>query len=218
MKVSFKSFLGLAILSLSFTAAAFAQDEINRFEGYAGYNYLSIDSTLGDEEDFDLDGLETRVGAHGLNLSATGNFSKYVGVKFDFSTHSKRDDFSDFDADGSVKYSINQFLGGIQIKNNRKDGPTFKPFGHVLAGLARQKVEIEAVDFEGFEFNEEITSNNFALVIGGGLDVKVHRNVDLRVIQFDFNPVFYRGQDFEDFSIPSSTQNNFRVGFGIVFH
>jgi hypothetical protein len=54
------------------------------------------------------------------------------------------------------------------------------------------------------------------MVFGGGIDVKVHPRVDLRIIQFDYNPIFYGG--VESLDLPNRTQNNIRIGFGVVIH
>jgi hypothetical protein len=56
------------------------------------------------------------------------------------------------------------------------------------------------------------------MLLGGGLDVKVHRHISIRVIQADYNPIFFRDQDVGDVVIPGQTQNNFRIGAGIVIH
>jgi hypothetical protein len=111
----------------------------------------------------------------------------------------------------------------VQIKNNDVDGPTFKPWGHILAGLANQKIRCEGADCDltinppppsGTVFEE--TNNSFSMVFGGGLDIKVHPRVDIRAIQFDYNPIFFGGS--QEFDLSDRTQNNWRIGFGIVFH
>lgn len=56
------------------------------------------------------------------------------------------------------------------------------------------------------------------MVFGAGIDVKVSKRVDIRIIQFDYNPIFFREQDFDDFTLAGRTQNNFRIGVGIVIH
>jgi hypothetical protein len=104
-------------------------------------------------EDFDDEfnnSFGNRVGANGFNASITGNFSKYVGAKFDFAVHGKKDNF-DFDGDRfQTRYRIYNYLGGIQVKNNEKDGPRVKPFAHFLAGVARQTVRVETKFYFSF--------------------------------------------------------------------
>ena len=53
------------------------------------------------------------------------------------------------------------------------------------------------------------------MAIGGGVDVKVSKRVDIRLIQVDFNPTYLK--DTDDFEI-GGVQKNWRFGFGIVIH
>jgi hypothetical protein len=195
----------------AFTANA--QDH-NKVEFFGGYQYLSVDTGF-DEIDSEFDG---RSGFHGFNASVTGNVHKSFGLKFDFSTHSKNI-FEDSDI--TVKLRTSQYLGGIQLKNNATDGPTVKPFAHILAGVANQKISCSGfcgeTDVEGTSsspFSE--SQNSFAMVFGGGLDVKVHKRVDIRVFQIDYNPIWFKGND--NLELDSRLQNNIRIGFGNVIH
>jgi opacity protein-like surface antigen len=211
MKNTFRYLPFIAIFALMAISAS-AQDT-NKVEFFAGYQYLSVDTGF-DEIDSDLDG---RSGMHGFNASITGNVHKRFGLKFDFSTHSKNI-FEDSDI--TVKLRTSQYLGGIQIKNNESDGPRVKPFAHVLAGVASQKLSCSGFcsvsDSEGVSSSFSESENSFAMVFGGGLDVKVHKRVDIRVFQIDYNPIWFKGND--TLELDSRTQNNFRIGFGVVIH
>lgn len=216
--------LTISILSVFAAMTVAAQSDRNKVEFYAGYSFLRTDTGLDEDlEDVDID---SNFNSHGFNASLTGNVHRYVGIKGDFSTHSKSRSFSDGTDSGSIEFRTNQFLGGLQFKDNKTDGKRVKPFAHILAGIANQKISgtgtfyeppvsvgggTTTVDFSG-------STNNFAMVFGGGIDVKLSKRVDLRIIQVDYNPIFFRDQDFDDFTLSSRTQNNFRFGFGIVIH
>ena len=214
MRIKYWYLFALIVLALS-TSSVSAQDT-NRVEFFGGYSYLSVDTGL---DEFDEDAFDSRANMHGFNASVTGNISRRVGLKFDFSTHSK-DLFND--SFTQVKARNNQFLGGVQFKNNEKDGPVLKPFAHVLAGVANQRLSCEGDCFveEGVITSFSETQNNFAMAFGGGLDIKVHPRVDIRAFQFDYNPVFFRASegDFTNVFTDSRTQNNIRIGIGIVIH
>jgi hypothetical protein len=219
-----KTFMYVTVLGIvAFAGLTGYAQEFRRWEIYGGYQFNSASTGLGElndavgEEIFD-----NRVSAHGFNASVTGNITKRVGLKFDYSS-SNATVFDD--SITRVRYRNQQFLGGVQIKNNDVDGPTFKPWAHVLAGLANQKVRcegdcvIETVNppgilFTGAAFEE--TNNSFSMVFGGGIDIKVHPRIDIRAVQFDYNPIFFGGNQTLD--LGDRTQNNWRWGFGIVFH
>lgn len=188
---------------------------INRVELFAGYSHNRVDTTL-DSDDFD-EGEEFggRVGTNGVNVSLTGNVSKYVGFKFDFAHHQKTENFLFEGFDIRQRYTNNTFMGGVQIKNNAKDGPRVKPFGHVLAGVSRQRIAVTEPT-EPFEF--EFAQSNFTFAVGGGVDVRVTRRVDIRAFQFDYNPTYFKDQEFEEFELNGRLQNNYRFSFGIVIH
>ena len=203
--------------------SGFGQSDFRRWEVFGGYQALSVSTGLGELNDqLDEDIFENRRTAHGFNASVTGNLTRLFGLKFDYSSNNTT---LFEDSATRVRYRNQQFLGGMQIKNNDVDGPTFKPFGHVLAGLANQKVRCEGdceivtvnppgVLFTGAAFTE--TNNSFSMVFGGGLDIKVHPRIDIRAIQFDYNPIFFGGNQTLD--LQDRTQNNWRIGFGVVIH
>ena len=205
----------LSIFAIISAASVFAvAQDTNKVEFFGGYSYLNLDTGL---DDFDEDFFDSRAGMHGFNASITGNVSRRVGIKFDFSTHSKTI-FED--SDFRVKARNNQYMGGVQFKNNETDGPTLKPFAHVLAGVANQRLSCEGdcfiSDIEGVSGDFTETQNNFTMAFGGGLDIKVHRRVDIRAFQFDYNPVWFKGND--TLGTESFTQHNVRIGVGIVIH
>jgi hypothetical protein len=59
--------------------------------------------------------------------------------------------------------------------------------------------------------------------LGGGIDVRVHRRIDLRLIEVDYNPIFTRdyivsGNPFTVIHTKARRANNLTIGFGIAFH
>jgi opacity protein-like surface antigen len=216
-------------------AAVYTQDEREKGEVFGGYSYLNTD--LLDSEDADFFGVERRGSGHGVNLSFTGNFHKWMGAKFDYSFHTGEINLVDSNLSTDVDHRTHQVLFGIQVKNNLKDGPRFKPWAHVLAGAAIQKLDFTDVFLNGAALERTrplsprregiimipseftIDSTDFAMAFGGGLDVEIHKNIDIRVIQIDYNPIFRRDKDDDILGfIPGRTQNNVRLSFGVVFH
>ena len=211
----FKSILiGTIILACASIAAA--QSDYKKFEFFGGFSHNRVDTGLGDEEPALADVINEREGFNGFEVSATGNFTRYLGLKGDFSGHFKNKTFGIPGLPGSnveVDSRLFNFLGGVQIKDNSTEG-TFKPFAHALAGVAHAR---NSVDFNDVAcvaivpspcspFTESETG--FAAAFGGGLDIRASDRISIRAIQVDYNPT----------RLFDSTQHNFRIGVGIVFH
>ena len=220
--------LTLAIAFFIASSGAHAQDEYYKFEGFGGYAYMNLDRAL-ELDNFALDQFgKNRVNSHGFNGSATYNFTKNWGAKFDLSLHSFGEDFtSDVTVNpgpntaGTYKSSQSdyQYMGGIQYKNNSKDAPRFKPFAHVLAGVAHQKFTLERTSPNAQQLID-LDSTDFAMKFGAGIDVKLVKNIDARVFQIDYNPIWRGEKDTGNIYNPLSggVRNNYMLTFGVAFH
>lgn len=96
------------------------------------------------------------------------------------------------------------YLGGVQLKNNSKE-KRFKPFGHAMAGVSRQTVKLKDFTDNGNSFDpanrprrifgtDEISNTGLTMQFGGGIDIRLSKRIDIRVIQFDYNPVKIKEQ------------------------
>lgn len=221
------SLLTLLFVLCAIPTLAQGTDDYNKFEFYVGYSHNRVDvgavEDIGDDDpDFDdlNDIFNERQGFHGFNSSGTANLTRYIGLKFDYSYHQK----SIGNEVDNTTARLHNFVGGIQIKDNSR-ATRVKPFAHALFGIARYAIDLTELDDDIADFDDA----GFSAVIGGGLDVRVHPRVDIRVFQFDWNPVRF---DFSDFGakiggplVPTPTGtdftrtlHNFRIGFGAAFH
>jgi opacity protein-like surface antigen len=229
-----KRLLTMATLILISTATAMGQDEYKRFEFFGGYSALFVDNLAGDTSSPAIDDvLGDRQTLRGFNLAAGYNFHKYIGAKFDYSLHLREDEFTRPLGSGTIDTTLQNFLGGIQVKNNSEDGPSFKPFAHALFGIAVQKLDVDSPQLPALfgisDFHTNETS--FAMAFGGGLDIKLNDRFDLRVVHIDWNIINRGDQEtgivlaptpFQTvgtpFVIPGMRQDNLRLGIGIVIH
>jgi opacity protein-like surface antigen len=225
--------LGILIWFCAMPIAA-QTDDYKRWEFFGGYSALNFDNLAGDTSNANVnDVLGGRQTLRGFNLAVTRNFDKYFGAKFDYSIHFREDNFSRPAGSGTVDSTVQNFLGGIQIKNNAEDGPTFKPFGHALFGVAHQKVDVDSPQLPAiFGISDfHVNETSFAMAFGGGVDIKLNKRFDVRAVQIDWN-IINRGDQqtgivlvptpFQTvgspFVIPGTRQDNFRIGAGIVIH
>lgn len=205
-----------AILIVASASMAFAQstDDYHKVEFYGGYSHNRVDTGIDDNDPELSDIVNEREGFNGFETSITGNLSRYFGLKGDFSAHFKNKTFPIGAAHVDIDSTVFNFVGGVQIKDNSKE-TRFKPFAHAMIGAARVRNKADfsndvcAAVFPSpcpADFTE--TETGFSGVFGGGLDIRAGKRIDVRVIQFDYNPTH----------VFDETQHNFRIGAGIVFH
>src|SRR4028119_326965 len=154
---------------------AFAQGDFQRGEFGIMYSHNLVDT----DGAFNNDPNDTsRDGFNGVNIDAGYNFSRYLGAKADFSYHQKSNDVT-VPAVGTfnVKGKLTQFMGGIKIQDNAMETKV-RPFAQFLVGVGHTSFEGSGL---GTSINDSETG--FAAAVGGGLDVRVHRNVDIRAIK-----------------------------------
>ena len=190
----------MAALFIACTAPfAFAQTgDYNKYDIGVLYSHDRVDTGV---DDPNSNFLGDREGFNGFEAFAKGNISRYVGLKGSYSFNRKTFNVTDGTTNVSVKGDIHQLLGGVEFKDNARE-TKIKPFAHVLAGVAHNRAETNSTLVS---FNDSETG--FAAAIGGGVDFKLGDRVDLRAIQFDYNPNRVGGE----------TSHNFRIGIGIIF-
>ncbi|HVE55223.1 MAG TPA: hypothetical protein VNB22_00235 [Pyrinomonadaceae bacterium] len=206
-------FINILCLTFVLSVAAFAQtntDEYKKNEYYVGYSNQQVDAG----------NFQTLNGFEGAYVR---NVHRYFGIKADVSAGYRRDSFNfsvsdptngNYSYSGKYSTAVYNFLGGVQVKNNASKA-RFKPFAHALAGVAVRRFKnspliCTAGTCPTFILNANggtFTNTNFALAVGGGLDIKINDKIDFRAIQVDYNPIFGTG----------SRQDNVRFGIGFVF-
>ena len=195
--------LFMAALFIACTAPfTFAQtgDDYNKVDVGVLFSHNRVDTGVDDpSQNF----ISEREGFNGVEAFVKGNVSRYVGLKGSYSFNRKSFDINGgtaattFDTD----VDIHQFLGGVEFKDNAKETKV-KPFAHVLAGVAHNRAETDST-----LVNISESETGFGAAIGGGVDFRLGDRVDLRAIQFDYNPNRVGGE----------TSHNFRIGVGLIF-
>ena len=228
-----KRLLTIAGLCAICTTIASAQStDYTKWEFFGGYSALNFDNLGGDTNNAAInDVLGEKNTLRGFELAVTRNFHKYVGAKFDYSLHLREDNFSRPAGSGTIDSTVQNFLGGIQIKNNTEDGPRFKPFGHALFGVAVQKIDVDSPQLPAlFGISDfHVNETSFAMAFGGGVDIRLNHRLDVRAGQIDWN-IIRRGdqqtgillappfQNVTPFVLPGTRQDNLRLSVGIVIH
>lgn len=215
----------LIVLVAAITVSA--QDEYRKIEFFGGYSLMNFDNAAGNTNNSEVNQiLGEKELMQGFNAAINYNFHKYAGAKFDYSLHLREDNFSRPLGAGTIDSSVQNFLFGVQFKNNVTDGPRFKPFGHALVGFAVQKIDVDSpqlpIIFGVNDFSVNETSLAFAF--GGGVDIKVNNRIDARIGQVDWNIIRRGDQQIQGLTpgqtivFPNTRQDNLRFSIGIVIH
>jgi hypothetical protein len=128
------------------------------------------------------------VNANGWNAAVTGNVNRWFGVTADFSGAYK--------SVGTVNANALTYTFGpvFSMRNKR-----VTPFAHALFG----GFHVSA----GF-LGANASTNGFAAIVGGGVDVKVTSHVAVRAIQADW--ILWR-------TLGLTEEKNGRISAGLVF-
>lgn len=205
------------ILSLALVVGAStfstAQTDYNKGEFFVGFSHSQVDSGV-DSGNSVNSFFRDRIGFNGVEASGVYNVSRYVGIKGDVSGVYNKTRFTFPVGTQSVTVDTNNslynFLGGLQIKDNAKEG-RFKPFVHALigAGHGRTKVNnLTCTSTPTFNCSDitNVSETGLAGAFGGGIDVRLSDRVDFRAIQVDYNPIKFE----------NSTDHNVRFSIGFV--
>lgn len=175
----------LIIAALLMALPVFAQaQDAPKAEIFGGYSYLRADDNVNGQ---DLNGFSTSVAV---------NFNKWFGIATDISGH-----YTDLTVSPGVSADLNAYIFTVGPRFSYRGYERVTPYGHIQFGAARS-----SVNFFGPTGRIRNSDSAFAMVVGGGLDVKIINSVSLRLFQADY--VLTRFAD--------DTQNNFRVSTGIV--
>lgn len=219
----------LTVITSVFAFAQTSSADYKKVEGYVGYSNNQVDTGFNSNSGsgtFSGSLFNDRRSFNGAEAAVVFNVHRYVGIKGDFSAAYRNEDFSFQTGTGTTANTINvrtsnqlyNYLGGVQIKDNSSNARV-KPFAHALVGAATGRTRFKNVtcsDTSAASGCSTIISNGLASsdsetglagAFGGGLDIKLSDRIDLRAIQVDYNPIRFSG----------STDNNFRIGIGIVF-
>lgn len=234
----------LALLLLASCApAAFAQnsDDYKQVEVFSGYSYASTDPRTKARDVVSInaipvtDGLTPagviptgvptttntgRSGANGFNSSVTLFFNKNIGLTGDISAHYRTEAQGFINRPFEARMGLWNFLTGPQYRFTNDSNVT--PFVRALFGVAYRSNRFETLTGAPTVTFED-NSTNFAMALGGGVDVRLNDRFSFRVAQVDYNPVFLRDRtvtrsDGTTLTLRGRTENNLRLSAGIVIH
>ena len=106
----------------------------------------------------------------------------------------------------SIDSKLTQMMGGIKLQDNANN-TRFRPFAHALVGVAHTSNLPRVFDDTQVKVIEVRSGTGPAFALGGGLDIRLTRKLELRAFQIDYNPSRIR----------EHTLQNIRLGIGLNF-
>jgi hypothetical protein len=128
------------------------------------------------------------VNANGWDTAVTGNLNRWFGIAADFSGAYKSQSGASFH---NYTYTFGPVVSWRHNEN-------FTPFAHFLAGGFHASAALGGLSG---------SDGGFAMMFGGGVDVKATKRVAVRAIQFDW--LSLRSNGFSD-------NNNMRISTGLL--
>lgn len=203
-----KRILLIAVVMTTTAIAARAQD-VPKFEFGVLYNVLVADIDVLDNET-----------VHGYGLTAQANVNRWFAVVAEWGANHGASgpvtvqDFGTLRVIPEMDTRYQTFLAGPRVTMRKG---RFNVFGHYLLGYGNTKVEDEQSGFRD-------GNGEFAMGLGGGLDLFIGKKVSLRLAQLDYVPIHtdinarLGGRDGVGVvDNTSSWQHNSRFQTGIVF-
>jgi opacity protein-like surface antigen len=216
---------GLMLLSVS---SLFAQAEFKP-KYYIGYSNLQAEG-LPNKNDPDNvlspDFIDRRTTLHGINAEATFPIRSF-GLTGDFSFNRNKQSATFSSVTQDVKTDVYYFVAGPSYDFRR--GSRFEPFVRAMGGAARTNFEIEAqrqLASGTLESEFDTGSTDLAVMVGGGVDVRLNDKVKLRVFQMDYAPIFLGDRAIQvlgsagairTVELEGQRQDHVRFSFGVTF-
>jgi opacity protein-like surface antigen len=202
-----KRLLGAAFSLVFLSGMAIAQEDYPKVELFSGYSVLK----LGLSEDFNRM-LDFPVTTHhsktlsqGFNVSVSDNLMENLGIVVDF-RYNQGDVIK---MEGTAPASIVKMKSLSAMAGPRytlRKNEIFTPFLHLLAGLDYWRL-VTNFEVMGVPMDAAINDIGVGVAAGGGIDMKIHERVAVRLFQADYYVTRHADRKI----------NNFNLAFGIVF-
>lgn len=200
-------FLLLVVAAICAPAAVAQDKDYSYYEFYIGYAHQR---SYNNANHFDRGGRATfngapvdfaseRVGYNGFTAEFNQNVHRNVGIVTSFT--------AGFDDTGYVDRNSGRVFNASVQRYDLMIGPRFNlrrrvatPFAHALFGITHMRA-----NFDDRLSPHKKNDTAFSMAFGGGLDLHVTDDIDIRPIVLDYVPTFFNGK----------RQDNFRAGAGI---
>jgi hypothetical protein len=189
----------LAVILASATASFAQQLDYSSWEFYGGYAYERADNSAvrmnrdasissGNGAIAKVNFASQNIKLHGFSTEVVANVTRHVGIVANFGG----------EFNNSVGYSssvgpldarVRRWHYFVGPRFNGRNSSVFIPFGEALFGITRAQHR-----FRQNIFSSASCDTAFSMALGGGLDIRAGKHIDLRAGQLDYIPTFFKNQ------------------------
>ena len=185
---------GVVLLSALVASAT----EVEQYEAYLGYNFVRFNANSDFIPSFS---------AHGGDAQFVYNFNRWLGGVADFGAVTRGSI-----NDAGVNMTVLNFVAGPRYTFHKES--RFRPFLEALFGGYYATASSLVVVINPVVSQRLVASRTgFAMLAGGGLDIKVSEHIALRPIEADY----YLARPVSFITGESVNRNNFRYTAGVNF-
>jgi opacity protein-like surface antigen len=185
---------GVVLLSALVASAT----DVEQYEAYLGYNFVRFNTNSDFLPSFS---------ANGGDAQFVYNFNKWLGGVADFGAVTR----------GSINntgidMTVLNFVAGPRVTFHKES--RFRPFLEALFGGSYATASSPVAVINPVVSERLVSSHTaFAMLAGGGLDIKVRKHIALRPIEADY----YLARPTSFFTGDTVNRNNFRYTAGVNF-
>ena len=133
-----------------------------------------------------VDFVSERAGLNGATGEVVANVHRNIGLVANFSATFGSVDFLDRLSGRTFNARLSRYTLLFGPRYNWRNSSVFLPYAHALFGVTRYRAK-----FPDNDFTCDPNETAFAMAVGGGLDIRAGRRIDVRPIQVDYLPVFF---------------------------
>lgn len=134
------------------------------------------------------DFVSKRIPYNGVTGEVVANVHRNIGLVANFAATFANTDFVDALTGRQFNARVSRYTLLFGPRYNWRNSSPLIPYAHALFGVSRYHANFRDNDFTCPDTNETA----FAMALGAGLDIQATRHVDIRAIQVDYLPVFYK--------------------------
>ena len=178
--------------------AGFAQSDYSHWEFFIGYAHERANNGA-DRLDARgvainpngstrrVDFVSKRIPYNGVSGELVANVTPHIGLVTNVAVTYANTDFLDALSGRSFHARVTRYTLLFGPRYNFRNSSPFIPYAHALFGLARYQAKFRNKDFSCPDTSETA----FAMALGGGLDIRASKHIDIRAGQIDYLPVFF---------------------------